>query len=58
MVDIKSKYYKSYMKKCKKAGLGIYLLEYTKDQSLALKAERYCDKMGYGLYISDSIKLN
>jgi endo-alpha-1,4-polygalactosaminidase (GH114 family) len=51
------KYFQSYLKKVKKSGLKIFLLEYTKDRKLKKKIADYCDRKEYGYYISESVKL-
>ena len=51
------KYFKSYLRNVEKSGLKVYLLEYTKDRKLKKKIMDYCDRRGYGYYISESVKL-
>ncbi|MCR4842187.1 MAG: endo alpha-1,4 polygalactosaminidase [Eubacterium sp.] len=51
-------YYKKYLKKAKKAGLKVYLLEYTTDKKLKKKIRRFCKKKKYGYYISSSLELD
>jgi len=54
-----TKYYKSYLAKCAKAGLAVYLLEYVKTSNTALRAKinDYCAATGYVCYISSSRNL-
>ena len=51
------KYFKSYLKKVRKAGLYISVLEYTKKSSSEESIINYCKKHGYGYYISDNVML-
>lgn len=53
-----TKYYQSYLKQCKNAGLDVYIIEYTKDYDIGKKAKRYCDQNNYEIYITDSIDLD
>lgn len=52
-------YYKKYLKKAKKKGLDIYLLEYAKKnkKSLRKKISKYCKANGYNYYISTNLNL-
>ncbi|MCR4955068.1 MAG: endo alpha-1,4 polygalactosaminidase [Lachnospiraceae bacterium] len=52
-----SAYYKQYIKRCKKDGSKVFLLEYTKDASLIKKIKAYCKKKSYYYYVSPSIEL-
>lgn len=47
----------AYLKKCKKAGLEVFILEYTKDQSLAEEIREFCRKQKYHCYISEHVNL-
>ncbi len=47
----------SYLKKCKDAGMEVFLLEYTKDKSLAEEIREYCSKNQYRYYISEHVNL-
>ena len=51
------KYYKTYLKTCKKAGIEVFLLEYTTDTELEETIVRYCEKNGYRYYISAHVNL-
>lgn len=51
-------YFKKYVETCKKCGLEVYLLEYTKDSNLKRKIKNYCNKNKFYYYISDSIELD
>lgn len=51
-------YFEEYVKRCAKDGQKVYLLEYTKDEKLIAKIRAYCDKQGFGYYISPTIELN
>lgn len=52
------KYFQDYIEACKSNGLDVYLLEYTKDNVLKQKIEKYCMKKQFHYYISDSIELD
>ena len=52
------KYFSDYVQKCKKDGMEVYLLEYTKDKKLIRKIKQYCRKNKFHYYISDSIELD
>lgn len=53
-----SKYYQSYLVRCKAAGLDVYLTEYaTKNNSVEKEIKQYCDKNGFFYYVSHSINL-
>ena len=47
-----------YVQKCKKDGMEVYLLEYTKDKKLIRRIKQYCRKNKFHYYISDSIELD
>ena len=49
------KYFSNYVKLCKKDGMRVYLLEYTKDKKLISKIKKYCNNNKFKYYISDSI---
>lgn len=51
-------YYQQYLAKCRKAGLDVYLLEYTTDEELISEILKYCDKNGFRCYISAHVNLN
>ena len=51
-------YFTDYVKKCKKDGMKVYLLEYTKDKKLIRQIKEYCRKNKFHYYISDSIELD
>ena len=50
-------YYEAYLKKVKKAGRSIALLEYTKSSSMRKEIINYCKKHGYSYYISNNVAL-
>lgn len=52
------KYFQDYIEVCKSTGLDVYLLEYTTDDVLKQKIEKYCKKKQFHYYISDSIELD
>jgi len=52
------KYFKSYIERYAKKGADIYLLEYTRDKKLISKIKSYCNKKGFGYYVSDSVELD
>ena len=52
------KYFQDYIEVCKNTGLDVYLLEYTTDDVLKQKIEKYCTKKQFHYYISDSIELD
>ena len=51
------KYFKKYLKKCRKNGLGVYLTEYTKDKSIEEEVKRFANKNGYRYYVSGTVNL-
>lgn len=51
-------YYVDYLKTVQNKGGGIYLLEYTKDQSLAKKVKKACKTHNWNYYISNTLELN
>ncbi|MDO5133926.1 MAG: endo alpha-1,4 polygalactosaminidase [Eubacteriales bacterium] len=50
-------YYEAYLKRVKKAGRSIALLEYTKSASMRKEIINYCKKHGYSYYISNNVAL-
>lgn len=52
------KYFSNYVKQCKKDGMEVYLLEYTKNRKLIRQIQKYCQKNKFHYYISDSIELD
>ena len=52
-----NEYYTDYLKDCKKAGIEVYLLEYTTDEDVERKINRYCEKNGFRYYISSHVNL-
>ena len=50
-------YYEAYLKRVKKAGRSIALLEYTKSSSMRKEIINYCKKRGYSYYISNNVAL-
>ncbi len=53
-----NKYFRSYLSKAKKSGLDVYLLEYTRDESIKKKIKSYCSANGFRYFISDKISLD
>lgn len=53
-----STYYKSIAKQFKDMKKEVYLLEYTKDESLKKQIKDYCDSKGYHYYVSSRIELD
>ena len=51
-------YFTEYLERYSKAGVKVYLLEYTKDSSLKSDIDNYCKNKNYAYYISESIELN
>lgn len=51
-------YFSNYVKLCKKDGMRVYLLEYTKDKKLITRIKKYCNDNKFKYYISDSIELD
>ena len=56
--ESEQEYYTEYLKKCKKAGLEVFLLEYTSDEEIELEILRYCRKNGFRCYISSHVDLD
>ncbi|WP_026653018.1 endo alpha-1,4 polygalactosaminidase [Butyrivibrio proteoclasticus] len=52
-----TEYFLAYLKKVKKAGGEVYVLEYSQDQDITKKAIKKCHKLGYTVYVSDSLEL-
>ena len=51
-------YFTEYLERYSKAGVNVYLLEYTKDPSLKSDIDNYCKNNNFAYYISDSIELD
>ena len=51
------KYFESYLKKVKKKGKKVVLLEYTKDAKMQTAIKDFCKKNGYSYYISSDVHL-
>lgn len=51
-------YFRDYVENCAKAGLAVYLLEYSTDAELIRQIQEYCAKKGFVCYVSRSIELN
>ena len=51
-------YFSNYVKLCKKDGMRVYLLEYTKDKKFITRIKKYCNDNKFKYYISDSIELD
>ena len=52
------KYFQTYLKHCKEAGLDVYLLEYTVDTELMQEIADYAQEKGYSMYISATVGLD
>ncbi len=52
------KYFKKYVEKYAQKGMDIYLLEYTSDEQLSKKIQKYCKNHGFYYYITDRILLD
>lgn len=54
-----TKYYQKYLKKAKKNGLDVYVLEYAKKskKSIRKKIKKFCRSKGYYYYISPNLEL-
>ncbi len=50
-------YYKNYVAFCSDNNLQVFLLEYTKEESIKKEIENYCKSKGYLFYISSTIEL-
>lgn len=50
-------YYEAYLKRVKRAGRSIALLEYTKSSKMRKEIINYCKKRGYSYYISNNVDL-
>lgn len=55
MIDT-TKYYQSELERYKKAGLSVYLTEYTSDDIVKRQIERYCKENEFSSFISDETK--
>lgn len=55
--DDERQYYTDYLSECRKNGLKVYLLEYTKDKELKDQIKEFAEANGYGYYISESVGL-
>lgn len=53
-----TEYFTQYLDMAKKAGLDVYLLEYTTDSGIAKEVETYCGREGFRYYISCSLGLD
>lgn len=52
-----NEYYTDYLETCKDAELEVFLLEYTTDDKVERKINRYCEKNGFRYYISKHVNL-
>ena len=52
-----NEYYMEYLETCKDAELDVFLLEYTTDEKVERKINRYCEKNGFRYYISKHVNL-
>ena len=50
-------YYEAYLRRVRRAGRSIALLEYTKSSSMRTEIINYCKKNGYSYYISNNVAL-
>ncbi len=53
-----TEYFKEYLQACRREGLAVYVLEYTKDKALEREVREYCERENFICYISDSIELD
>jgi cysteinyl-tRNA synthetase, unknown class len=53
-----TQYFSNYVEKVFGQGCQVFLLEYTKDETLIDKIQKYCHNHHFYYYISDSIELN
>lgn len=51
------KYYQEYIKNVSKHKTDVFLLEYTRDNSIIEEAKKYCEDNGYTLCVSSTIRL-
>ncbi|WP_051204685.1 endo alpha-1,4 polygalactosaminidase [Butyrivibrio sp. VCD2006] len=51
-------YFVEYLKRAKKQGLIVYMLEYTRDMRLVEKISDFCIQNGYKCYVTDSLRLD
>ncbi len=51
-------YFTKHLARAKKAGLIVYMIEYTQDMRLVDKIEDFCVENGYKCYVTDSLKLD
>lgn len=51
-------YFVEYLERAKKAGLIVYLIEYTQDLRLVDKIREFCIQNGYKAYVTDSLNLD
>lgn len=56
--ESESRVYRKYLQRCKKAGLDVFLLEYTKDSGLIEDILDYCEKNDFRFYISEHVDLS
>ena len=52
-----TKWYKTILKRVKKKGVGIFLLEYTKDETVKKQIKSWCKDNGASYYISSNVNL-
>ena len=50
-------YFTSYVQRCKKAGIKVSLLEYTRDPLMKKEIIDYCNQNGFNYYICDNVML-
>ena len=53
-----TEYFTQYLDMAKKAGLDVYMLEYTTDSELAKEVKAYCSREGFKYYISCTVGLD
>lgn len=52
------RYFMTYLERMERAGARVWLLEYTRDASMAEEIERFCSARGWGCFVSDSVELD
>lgn len=52
------RYFMAYLERMERAGARVWLLEYTRDASMAEEIERFCSARGWGCFVSDSVELD
>lgn len=53
-----TKYFKKYVENAAENGIDIYLIEYSRDETIRAKAEEYCANKGFHCFTSESVRLD